>query len=92
MFERSVYWLAKEESGLLDSIHRKGECELGNLYFDGSKVSLDLGEAKRWMAQAAASGDDQAVKWITDNCPEKPEWLNTLLLEFNKSQEEPKDI
>ena len=28
MFERSVYWLAKEESGLLDSIHRKGECEL----------------------------------------------------------------
>jgi hypothetical protein len=66
--------------------------ELGNLYFEGSKVTLDLDEAKRWMAQAAASGDDQAVKWIKDNCPEKPEWLNTLLLESNKSNVEPKDI
>ena len=86
--EKAIFWF---KSAAQDG-SRTAMRELGNLYFDGSKVSLDLGEAKRWMAQAAASGDDQAVKWITDNCPEKPEWLNTLLLESNKSQEEPKDI
>jgi hypothetical protein len=44
------------------------------------------------MAQAASLGDPAGIQWIKDNCPERPKWLNTLLLESSKSLEEPKDI
>jgi TPR repeat protein len=54
--------------------------ELGNLYFDGSKVAHDIHEANRWMARAAANGDAQAVKWIEENCPKRPKWLQDILI------------
>ena len=86
--EKAMFWLkSAAEDGSKTAMR-----ELGTLYFEGDKVRLDLEEAKRWMAQAASHGDPAAIQWIKDNCPEKPQWLNTLLLESNKSQQEPKDI
>jgi hypothetical protein len=31
------------------------------------------------MGKAAALGDPVAIKWVDENCPEKPAWLQTML-------------
>lgn len=87
-FSKALYWLKSAAEGGCSIAMR----ELGLIYFKGEKAPIDMIEAQRWMGQAAANGDDQAIQWIEKNCPEKPQWLNTLLLKSNKSHEEPKDI
>ncbi len=36
-------------------------------------------EATRLMGKAAALGDPVAMKWVEENCPEKPAWLQAML-------------
>ena len=48
------------------------------LYEAGKGVEVDMAEATRLMAKAAALGDDKARKWIDENYPEKPAWLKGL--------------
>jgi len=31
------------------------------------------------MGKTAALGDPVAIKWVEENCPEKPAWLQTML-------------
>ena len=39
----------------------------------------DTEEATRLMGKAAALGDPVAMKWVEENCPEKPAWLQAML-------------
>jgi TPR repeat protein len=54
--------------------------ELAKLYESGSGLRQDLEEATRLMAKSAALGDSAAKDWVAQNCPEKPVWLQDLLL------------
>ena len=75
-FEKALQLLNQAADGGSETAMR----ELGLIYFNGDKVPHNMELAKRWMAKAAANADPVAIDWIKKNCPEKPDWLNTLLL------------
>ena len=59
--------------------NRVGLRELARFYECGTAVRQDIEEATRLMGKAAALGDPVAIKWVDENCPEKPAWLQTML-------------
>ena len=59
--------------------NRVGLRELARFYECGTAVRQDIEEATRLMGKAAALGDPVAIKWVDENCPEKPAWLQAML-------------
>ncbi len=59
--------------------NRVGLRELARFYECGTAVRQDIEEATRLMGKAAALGDPVAMKWVEENCPEKPAWLQAML-------------
>ena len=55
--------------------------EMARLHESGTGLRQDLEEATRLMAKAAGLGDQAANDWLSKNCPEKPAWLQQLMLD-----------
>ena len=71
---RAHYWL--------DMASRQNHPEalrvLGLMLERGEGLNPSREDAQRYLAKAAALGDEEAKDWIAKNCPEKPAWLKNL--------------
>jgi TPR repeat protein len=45
----------------------KAQYKIGMLYANGRGVPKDIAQARAWMQQAAAAGDEDAKKWLAEN-------------------------
>lgn len=73
-YQEAYNWFCKAA----DLNERGAMYQLAFLYGNGDGVDQDEEVSRRWMARSAALGYQPAIKWIDENLPKAPQWLEQL--------------